>query len=110
MKVLITQLARFGDIYQSWPTIRAVKRKYPDAEVHVLVRRRFASAMEGIGVSCQVHQMDTARVLEPIYSLQSDVGVSLKLLGDWVEGLKCHDFSEIINLSFPLFLAISCGR
>ncbi|MCB0384384.1 MAG: glycosyltransferase family 9 protein, partial [Bdellovibrionales bacterium] len=103
MKVLITQLARFGDIYQSWPTIRAVKRKYPDAEVHVLVRRRFASAMEGIGISCQVHQMDTARVLEPIYSLQSDVGVSLKLLGDWVEGLKCHDFSEIINLSFSPF-------
>ncbi len=37
MKILVLQLARLGDIYMSWPMIRAVKRKYPNAEIDIQV-------------------------------------------------------------------------
>ncbi|MCB0367090.1 MAG: glycosyltransferase family 9 protein [Bdellovibrionaceae bacterium] len=103
MKILITQLARFGDIYQSWPTIRAVKRKYPQAEVHLLVRKRFAAALEGVGIECTVHQMDTAHLLEPVYGVRTSTGASLRRLSEWVDRLGEIGFDEIINLSFSPF-------
>ena len=47
MKILIIQLARLGDIYQSWPTLKAVKRANPGAEIHFLTRSKFAAAAPG---------------------------------------------------------------
>ena len=45
MKILILQLARLGDIYQTWPTVRALKRTLgSDVQVDMLIRSRFAAA------------------------------------------------------------------
>ncbi|MGA2296363.1 MAG: lipopolysaccharide heptosyltransferase family protein, partial [FCB group bacterium] len=36
MKILIVQLGRIGDMILATPMFRAVREKYPDAEIHVL--------------------------------------------------------------------------
>lgn len=39
MRILVAQLARMGDVLQTSPLIRALKRKHPDAHITVMVRR-----------------------------------------------------------------------
>lgn len=98
MRILVLQLARFGDIYQTWPVLKALKRKYPEAELHVLVRHRFREAMAGFeGIS--LHLWPTADILEPIY-LRDDEDAALTVLNSVVEPLKEAAFDRIINLSF----------
>ena len=42
MKILCIQLARFGDVYQTWPVMRALRRNNENAEIDILVREKFA--------------------------------------------------------------------
>ena len=98
MRILVLQLARFGDIYQTWPTLNALRRTYPGAEVHVLVRHRFRQALDNLDF-VRVHVLPTAEVLEPIYE-DGDEMRALNRLSSILETLAAQKFSRVINLSF----------
>jgi ADP-heptose:LPS heptosyltransferase len=99
VKILVLQLARLGDIYLSWPTLRALHRQNPEAELHVLVRERFAGAMEGLNLPLTVHTLKTKEMFAPLL-LQEDLESSFEVMNRFVDGLTAEDFDEIINLSF----------
>ncbi len=98
MRTLVLQLARFGDIYQTWPTLRALRRKFPDGELHVLVRARFATALEGFP-GLIVHQLPTAEILGPVYNC-GDIDLAQQELADFFAPLSELRFGQIVNLSF----------
>ncbi|OYZ23773.1 MAG: hypothetical protein B7Y39_03365 [Bdellovibrio sp. 28-41-41] len=97
MKILIIQLARLGDIYMSWPIARAMKRKYPEAEIHFLVRERFASALEGLECVHQVHKLNTPAVFE---KLMDSIEDGVECLGTFLDALQAKKFDTVVNLSF----------
>ena len=66
MKILVIQLARFGDIYQTWPTLKGLKRLYPESEITFLVREKFAAATEGVSSFVKVVTFATAHILAPV--------------------------------------------
>lgn len=103
MKILVVQLARLGDIYQCWPIVRAIRRQNPGAELHLLVRKRFASALDGIGVDCKIHHMNSAEILEPIIGSNNDHQQALERISLWTDSLRGFKFDRIINLSFSPF-------
>nr|HPI41550.1 glycosyltransferase family 9 protein [Pseudobdellovibrionaceae bacterium] len=77
MKILIIQLARLGDIYTSWPVIRAIKRENPKAEIHVLVRKKFEKALVGLESLDHIHVMETSEILSPLASHHPDLDAAL---------------------------------
>jgi ADP-heptose:LPS heptosyltransferase len=96
MRTLVLQLARFGDIYQSWPVLRALRRGDPDGELHVLVRSRFADGLRGLdGVIPRV--LPTPEILGSILQ-REDVDGAHARLTDFLSGLG--SFDRIVNLSF----------
>jgi ADP-heptose:LPS heptosyltransferase len=96
MRTLVLQLARFGDIYQSWPVLRALRRADPGGELHVLVRPRFADGLNGLdGVIPRI--LPTPEILGPILD-HADVDGAHALLTGFLHGLG--DFDRIVNLSF----------
>lgn len=99
MKVLILQMARLGDIFQTWPTLHALQRQ--GAEVHVLVRPRFAAAIEGCEAVTKIHRFETDTILGPILE-DSDTGLrpSLDALDELLTRLDSEKFDRIVNLSF----------
>lgn len=102
MKILVIQLARFGDIYCTWPSLRALQRTYPESEIHVLVRERFASAMDGFD-DVTVHVFPTNFVLEPVASSAKGYLESIQRLGGVCANLRDQSFDFIFNVTFSPF-------
>ncbi len=100
MKILIVQFARLGDIYLSWPLARALKRIYPQGEVHYLVRPRFKSALNGIGCVDKIHTLPAEDLIAPLLNPQFKLQDSLNTLDSFYEQLLEEKYDQIINLSF----------
>lgn len=82
-KILIIRFSSIGDIVLTTPIIRCVKRRYPDAELHYLVKKQFKSVIAG-----NPH-IDHIHVLEE--DLQQNIAV-----------LKALDFDVVIDLHHNL--------
>jgi heptosyltransferase-3 len=102
MKILVLQLARFGDIYQSWPALRALRRQYPAAHITFLVREKFKAAAVGLVEVDEVCTLDTARVLSPIL-FQANIEDSLSKIQDFISAFERGGYDRIVNLSFSPF-------
>ncbi len=99
MKILVLQLARLGDIFQTWPTFHALHRQ--GAEVHVLVRPRFRAAAEGCEGIQKIHEFATNVILAPLLSdARSGLQPSVEALDALMYKLDNEKYDRIINLSF----------
>lgn len=103
MKILVIQLARLGDIVQSWPTLSALSRNYPEADIHCLVREKFATATVGLSSAIRIHELKTAQILAPMMRNTDDRNVSSSRFDEFLNGLQAEKFDKIINLSFSPF-------
>lgn len=98
MDILVLQLARFGDLFQTWPVLKALQRAYPQARLHVLARARFTDALKDLP-NVVVHALPSRDILAPIL-LNDDLETSRGLLETFLETLRGFHFRQIINLSF----------
>lgn len=100
MKILVIQLARLGDIYQTWPTLMSLSRD-SNNEIHLLVRSRFVAATKGFPETIQVKQLPNKTVLSHVYEGEDDVAADK--LEEFCQGLIKEKYDKIINLSFSPF-------
>jgi ADP-heptose:LPS heptosyltransferase len=98
MRILVLQLARFGDIYQTWPALKALQRSYPESELHVLVRESFKAALEGFD-GVHLHALPVQEIFAPLFD-KSDEETALARLNQFLQPLVEARFNKIINLSF----------
>ena len=103
IKILCLQLARLGDIYQTWPTLSALRRKHPCADIHFLVRERFSDAAVGLQSVDKVLQLKTQDILEPYLRMNPNPATAMKRLEEFLEPLKNEKYDFIVNLSFSPF-------
>ena len=107
MKILVLQLARLGDIYQTWPVLRALKRQNPTAELHLLTREKFALAAKSAAAGAKIVDrhwlMSSKDLLTPLIDERPDVEKSLEKLVSFTEELKGQQFDRIVNLTFSPF-------
>lgn len=112
MKVLVIQLARFGDIYQSWPTLRGLRRLNPGAQIDLLVRKSYFDATDGLDAVDRVITFSTQEILEPILSSgpisESRIHESLSRIKNFVISLQNQQYDKIINLTFSPFSSYLC--
>ncbi len=99
MKILVIQLARLGDIYMSWPTVRALKRSHPEAQIHMLVRSRFSGATIGLESVDQVKIFPTPQILDPVVN-RNDLSGSLSVIDTMLNDLNGEKYDLIVNLTF----------
>lgn len=101
MKILVLQLARFGDIYQTWPILNALARKYPDATIHLGVRERYAKAANLKAVD-KLIALPTKKILSPLIFSEEGIENSLIEMDRYIDLFDKH-YDQIINLSFSPF-------
>lgn len=100
MKILIIQLARLGDIYLTWPAIRALRRMNPQAEIHFLTRPRFEGAIEGLEAIDRHLVLPVGHLLEPLVDDSCDVELSISRLSKAIHELRAQEYDWIVNLTF----------
>jgi ADP-heptose:LPS heptosyltransferase len=89
-----------GDIYQSWPTLRGLKRKHADAEIHVMVRPRFADALTGLDVVTKLITLPTQDFFVPLMNVVPNTDEGLSRIDSFLNSVKSENYDAIINLSF----------
>ncbi len=103
MKILVLQLARLGDIYMTWPALRALRRLNPSAEIHLLTRPRFEAAVKGLDAISKHITLPVSHILEPMVTNTDNSADSLKRLDVLLDSLKAERYDKIINLTFSPF-------
>jgi heptosyltransferase-3 len=100
-RILVIQLARLGDIYQSWPVMNALHRS--GHEVHLLTREKFSPAANGCTGVFKQWTLDSRTILKTLIDEKPDIDASLSSLSATVDALKAENFDTIVNLSFSPF-------
>ncbi len=104
MKILVIQLARLGDIYQTWPVIRALKRLHGEGVlIDLLTRERFAGATLGLSEVNQVYSLDSKAILSPVICDEPRVQEAVDQISSFALSLRNNNYNRIINLSFSSF-------
>lgn len=79
MKLLVIRFSSIGDIVLTTPVLRSIRRQYPEAEIHFLVKQSFKSVI--------VNNPN----IDVIHTLDKDIN-------ETIAGLKCYKFDHIIDL------------
>jgi heptosyltransferase III len=103
MKILILQLARLGDIYLSWPALRALRRNHPQAEIHVLTRPRFAAALSGNNSVDKILHLPSKEILAPLVQSNMDIPAAYGCMSEFADQMYAEKYDWIVNFSFSPF-------
>jgi heptosyltransferase III len=103
MKILVLELARLGDIFQTWPALRALKRTRPQVQIEVLTRARFQAAVEGLDVVSKLRLLPSQEFVAPLLEPQMDVKTAHDRMSQFVNELKAEKYDWILNFSFSPF-------
>ena len=58
MKILIIRFSSIGDIVLTTPVIRCVKKQVPEAELHFLTKKNFATVLKGNPYIDKLHLLE----------------------------------------------------
>lgn len=108
MKILVLQLARYGDLLMTVPTLQAIRRKYPKAKIHLLVREKFRQAVDHLDCLDAIWRLDSRFLLEPTILDHNRVTESIRRTTDFVDALASQGFDQVINLSFSPLSSYIC--
>lgn len=100
MKILVIQLARLGDIFMTWPVLNGLRRKFPEAQIDVLVRSRFAGALEGLTAIDNVKLLPTESILQPLIQEEMDLEASTNTLEKFLESMQQEGYDRIYNFTY----------
>lgn len=100
MKILVLQIARLGDIYQSWPALRGLQRRFPDAKIDVMVRPRFGEALVGLEVVNRAILLPSQELLTPLVGADPNISEGIERLDAFLRPLQKESYDLIVNLSF----------
>lgn len=99
MKILCLQLARFGDIFMTEPVFKALRREYPQAEIHGLFRERFVAAARMSQSLNQIYTLPSENIFKRLLVEDSLEG-ALSVIESFTDELKLHKYDLILNFSF----------
>ncbi len=100
MKILVIQLARLGDIFMMWPALRAMRRAYPDAQIEVLTREKFTTALSGLDAINKVRILPSRDLAEPLFDAKIDIKEAFDRTSHFVDQLRSENYDWILNFTF----------
>lgn len=108
MKILIVQLARFGDIYQTWPAIKAYSKLHPHVEIHYLARESFKDALVGLNEIEKIYVLPTSHILEPVV-IRENLSETIQRNENFLNELIKENYDEVYNLTYSASSASLCA-
>lgn len=83
----------------SWPVLRALRREFPQAQIHGLFRERFVEAAHVFGTLDQVHVLPSAAIFSKLFA-EASADMALEGVSGFLTQMQSEDFDLILNFSF----------
>lgn len=99
MKILVLQLLRMGDLIMMAPLFAALKKRYPESEIHLLVNDSVVSVAQMIPEVDQIWSFERKKLQRSLGEAESAFFSAFDQLDDLVNQLDSEDFDLCLNLT-----------
>lgn len=103
MKILVLSLLRLGDIIQHAELIPAMRKAYPEADIHFLVNQSFMQAQQVLPEIKNWHCLDRKFIEQVLVEQAQSPRAAFDHLQDLVNQLNGLKFDLIMNLTHNMF-------
>ena len=107
MNILVIQLSRFGDLLQTTPMLRALRVRYPQAQITVLSRYNLLQIYRDNPNVDQVELFDIEDYTKKYLSAPSDLFAAYHELKDAVMRLRSGKFDLVLNATHDRFSTVA---
>jgi ADP-heptose:LPS heptosyltransferase len=95
----ILNLTRFGDLIQTTPVLTGLRKRWPEARLHLIIKSRFRPVASLLpGVDC-IHEIDGDAIATALSDPDSDFLDALSLIRDTVDRLRAERFDLLFNFT-----------
>lgn len=110
MKILVLSLLRLGDIIQQEPVLRALRERYPHAQIHLLINKQFASVEKILkGVVDQYIYFDREGIQKGLGEASFHILWSYTEIENLIRQLDEQNYAMAINLTHNKLSAYLLG-
>jgi ADP-heptose:LPS heptosyltransferase len=99
MKILVVQLLRLGDVVMATPVIDGLKRKFPKAQIHLLLNRSCEGLKPLLRDVDKFHFFDRDGLQSSLGDAEAPVFQALDQLETFVKKLNTERFDRVYNLT-----------
>jgi len=95
----ILNLTRFGDLIQTTPVLTGLRKRYPEARLHLIIKSRFRPVASLLpGVDC-IHEIDGDAIAQALSDPEIDFLEAYGLIRDTVGRLREERFDLLFNFT-----------
>ncbi len=98
-RIAILNLTRFGDLIQTTPVLSGLRRRHPDAELHLIVKSRFKGVAELLPPVDRVHELDGDALAQALTSTSTPWLERFRAAEQAVAGLERIRFDLALNFT-----------
>ncbi len=98
-KILVINLARFGDILQSIPMIHGLKSKYPESFIAFMVNKEFIEVSKLVPFVDEIIALDFRIIQNSLLGNKPSFQEGFRYLKILFREIKEKDFADVINLT-----------
>ena len=109
MKILAVSLLRLGDIIMLAPALADIKRKYPEAQLHLLINRQFADVQKILNSVDKYIYFDRDEMQSSMRDGRRSLFEAHDLVSDLIDGLKAEKYGLVYNFTHNRLSAWLCS-
>jgi len=109
MKVLVVSLLRLGDIIMTAPVLSALRRKYSNCEIHILINNQFATVGEILPQVDHIHLFPRGLLQESLTDGHRPLLDAFYQLDRFAAGLRNEEFDMVLNLTHNRLSGYLCS-
>ncbi|MGE3972899.1 MAG: glycosyltransferase family 9 protein [Bdellovibrionales bacterium] len=99
MKILVLSLLRLGDAVLATPAIHGLKKRYPNAELHLALNKQFQGLAPLLPYVDRFHFFDRNKIQESLALADRPLFESYDRLSDFLLPLQAENFDLVVNLT-----------
>lgn len=109
MKILAVNFLRLGDILMMNPILNALKKEYPEAQIHHVCFKEFEVASQVMTNVDQWHFLSRGQMFRLARENQESFFAPADEILHLVGALNLEGYDQVINMSHTRFSALFCG-
>ncbi len=110
MKILVVQLLRMGDVVMSTPVLKGLRKKYPEAQIEILINKECRKIGPFLPEVSKVHYFDRSGLQDSIAHGDRSLLEAFSRLRVFFDEINSNQYDLVINLTHTRLSGHICSR